>query len=622
MKYPAIPLITNDPFFSIWSVSDELYGGVTRHWSGKTMPLYIAVKIDGKYYAVCGADNNYFFLCKRIKQTGVEVTPLSTIYTFENELIKLTLKFTSPLLLDRPDILARPVSYIDYKIERKQEVKEVKFVFGIGAICCANHNQQQVEFKRTSYSMSCGNSFQTPLACAGDCNRIEWGWLHLCEDNVHIAHWISGGANIRYREPTLPCLPSSENYHMVVEKEEDEGFITVAYDEIYAFEYFGKPVEEYYKKYFPTFGEMIKTAKAEHDEILGMCAEFDKVFVNEAMKFGEDYKNIVTPAYRQAIAAHKLAEDEDGNLIFISKECASNGCAGTVDVTYPSIPMFLKFAPEYVFAMLRPIIKYANSKKWNFTFAPHDVGCYPLVNGQVYGANKEELQMPVEECGNMIICAGAACEFIKDKSFFEENKELFRQWADYLTEFGYDPGNQLCTDDFTGHLSHNCNLSVKAIVALGVFSKLSGDEKYMNIAKEMAEKWEKDAKNAEGTRLTFDNEEGWSLKYNMVWDNILNLGLFSDAVKQKEIELYKTKINRYGVPLDNRADYTKLDWLMWTTKLADDKEYFDMAIESIKNMFAETIDRVPMTDWYCTKTAFVHSFRGRSVVGGLFINML
>ena len=622
MKYPAIPLITNDPFFSIWSGSDELYGSVTRHWSGKPMPLYIAVKIDGKYYAVCGTDTDNFFLCRRIMQTSVEVTPLSTIYTFENELVKLTLKFTTPLLLDRPDILARPVSYIDYKIERKQEFKEVKFVFGIGAICSVNLNQQEIMFERTPYSMSCGNKFQTPLAKAGDCNRIEWGKLHLCEEKVNIAHWISGGAYIRYHEPTLPCMPSVENPHMVVEKENDEGFITVAYDEIYALEYFKKPIEEYYKKYFSTFEDMIKASKDEHDEILEMCADFDKKFIADAMKFGEDYKNIVTPAYRQTIGAHKLAEDENGNLIFISKECASNGCAATVDVTYPSIPMFLKYAPEYVFAMLRPIIKYAKSEEWKFPFAPHDVGCFPLVNGQVYGNNKEELQMPVEECGNMLLCVASACEYKKDKSFFEENKELFKKWADYLVEFGYDPRNQLCTDDFAGHLGHNCNLSVKAIVALGAYAKLSEDESYMKIAKEMATRWEKEAKNSIGTKLVFDNEEGWSLKYNMVWDNILKLGLFSDEIKKGEIELYKTKFNRYGVPLDCRKDYTKLDWLMWTTVLYDDKDYFTKVTDSIVKMMAETVDRVPLTDWYDTKTAFCESFRGRSVVGGLFINML
>ena len=134
---------------------------------------------------------------------------------------------------------------------------------------------------------------------------------------------------------------------------------------------------------------------------------------------------------------------------------------------------------------------------------------------------------------------------------------------------------------------------------------------------------EKDAKAAHvGTRLTFDGEDGWSLKYNIVWDSLLGYGLFSDEVKQNEIKVYLSKLNRYGVPLDSRSDYTKIDWLMWSTRIYDDKEYFGKVCESIVNMINETVDRVPLTDWYYTSTAAFHSFRNRTVVGGLFINLI
>ena len=76
------------------------------------------------------------------------------------------------------------------------------------------------------------------------------------------------------------------------------------------------------------------------------------------------------------------------------------------------------------------------------------------------------------------------------------------------------------------------------------------------------------------------------------------------------------------MPLDSRSDYTKVDWLMWSTCIWRDKDYFDAVCSSIVNMINETLDRVPLTDWYYSSTADHCACRNRTVVGGLFINLL
>ena len=100
------------------------------------------------------------------------------------------------------------------------------------------------------------------------------------------------------------------------------------------------------------------------------------------------------------------------------------------------------------------------------------------------------------------------------------------------------------------------------------------------------------------------------------------LNLFSKEVKDNEIKLYLSKFNKYGVPLDCRADYTKIDWLMWSTKITDNKEYFDKVCKSIVDFINETADRVPLPDWYYTTLPNYVHFKARSVVGGLFINLI
>lgn len=639
IKRPAsVPLFTVDPYFSIWSCSDKLYDTYTKHWTEKPWPIFAALYIDGQMHSLAGVDKDYVGLKSRIHQTNLKITPLSTAYTFENNIAKVKLTFTSPLLLDRLDILCRPVSYMAYDIEiKKESYEDAKFVFGISSQGCVNYHEQNVVFKKTPYSMCCGNSVQNPLSEVGDRVTIDWGYLHLCDKDAYISEPPGSYIGISDTSRTAdtrrivsrPMILNKEyNAHndmpyLYVAKKEMSGVITLAYDEIKSVEYFYDELNEYFTKYFSSFEEMVNAAIKEYPQIKKLCDDFDEKLMSEAASLSKEYEYITSLAFRQAVAAHKICEDTEGNLLFLSKENDSNGCIGTLDITYPSIPLFLKYNPELIKGMLRPIIKYAKSDEWPHDFTPHDVGRYPIANGQVYKNNKIQFQMPVEEAGNMLISLAAIKKYSGDTELFDYNKELMHTWVSYLIKYGYDPEDQLCTDDFAGRLARNCNLSLKSIVALAAYSDLSGDKSYMDIAKKWAKNWEKDAKaDHSGTRLTFDKPDTWSLKYNMVWDNLLGYKLFSDEVKKNEIKLYSEKMNEYGVPLDCRADYTKLDWLMWTTCLCDDKNYFEKVCKSICKMINETTDRVPMTDLYFTSNAECRTFINRSVVGGLFINLI
>ena len=225
-------------------------------------------------------------------------------------------------------------------------------------------------------------------------------------------------------------------------------------------------------------------------------------------------------SFRHAFAAHKLITNEEGEVIFLSKENDSNGCIGTVDVSYPSVPLFLRYNPELVFAMCRPVLEFAHMPVWTEDFAPHDVGRYPYVSGQVYGAKRfsptqgfigaavppyylypagaqlyeDRYQMPVEECGNMLIMLYAAAKASGDTTLLQEEKTLLGKWVHYLDQYGENPGNQLCTDDFAGHLAQNVNLSAKAIVGVMCYARileLLGEDAaaWTARAKEMAAHW-------------------------------------------------------------------------------------------------------------------------------------
>ncbi|MDF2543848.1 MAG: glutaminase [Herbinix sp.] len=624
LRAPAVPLITVDPYFSVWSTKDVLNEGTTVHWTGKPNAITGTAIIDKEEYLFMGDKES-----KKMQQTSIDMDACSTTYTFTASGVELKLIFTSPLLLERLDILARPVSYLKTEVSSlDQKEHEVEIHIQVEDTICLNTAKESptegsyCELKSQIPCACMGNIKQDVLNKAGDDIRINWGYFYLTAKAEQAKVMIQKDEENTMLEAVAVCNTQTAS----------EALFVFAYDDIYSLQYFGKNIKGYWAKESDVILEIISRAVTEYDEIFALCKKFsEKLYQDASVSGGEKYAELLALAYRQAIAAHKLCIDPNGELVFISKECFSNGCAATVDVTYPSIPLFLLYQPKLVEGMLRPIFQYTYSGAWPFEFAPHDAGTYPLINGQTYSNGTDPRdQMPIEECGNMLVTITALCRAEQNYEFAKEHMPVLKKWAEYLMQYGADPENQLCTDDFAGHLAHNCNLSVKAILGVASFGILTENlegkeqsEKYFTTAKEMAEAWLVRAANGDGTyKLTFDQPGTFSMKYNLVWDQIFGLNLFAKELIDVEAKSYLSRMNTYGMPLDNRAKYTKSDWLVWCGSMLSNKEDFEAFIEPLWKAYHESESRVPMTDWYQTDTAKQVGFQNRTVQGGLFIKLL
>lgn len=642
---PAVPLVTYDPFLSIWSPADHLNGATTEHWTHREHPLISLIRIDGKSYRLMGLAPDDL---PAFTQKSVEVTPTRSIYEFEDAGVHVTLTFLEPALPDDLDVFSWPLSYLTWNVRSIDGANhQVELYDSASSQLAVNKPDEVVEWTKAAAgpltTLRVGTKEQPVLGSSGDDHRINWGYAYAAavtadstsaigfDSMLEASFDATGGLS----QPSLQqnVSPATVQPAMAlafdlgeVGPEAVQRQVILAYDEVYAIKYFGKELLPYWARNGTKIDDLLQKASDEYPQLLARCEAFDQELTADLTTVGgEKYARVVALSYRECVAANGLAADANKQPLFFTKENTSNGDIATVDVFFPMDPIWLFLSPSLAKASLVHILMYSASPHWKFPNAPHDLGTYPLALGRDDGGEA----MAVEESGNMLILCDAISQVDGNTDFVKPWWPQLTQWADYLKQYGLDPENQLCTDDFMGHLAHNANLSVKAILALAAYGdmcRISGDletaKEYADLASADAAHWVQASSDGDHSRLAFDKPGTWSQKYNLVWDGILGLHVFPHSVAQQEVAFYKTKLNKYGLPLDSRTKLSKSDWSMWCATLADNQADFEAIVDPFYDYLNQTSVRDPIADSYQTDNVNSGGMHARPVVGGFFIKML
>ncbi|MBQ6337968.1 MAG: DUF4965 domain-containing protein [Kiritimatiellae bacterium] len=612
LRPPAVPLVSVSPHFSLWSRADRLYDVDTTHWAGAVQPLSVFLDADGVTYRLCGRGDGRGVEMPVLPQESCRVGATTTSYRFaDGKGLSAEIDFTTPRLTDDLDVFSRPVTYMTVRVAGAKEATVRATIAGAFA---TNDDRAKMTWTTNAVAgvrdVSVSRAEQTPFLVRGDRKRADWGRVHLVGPL------------------TAPSQPLTTTF-------------LLAYDSVKSVRFFGAELVDWWARDGKTFDAMLSEAVRDAAALEAKCRAFDASFRRDMESVGgAKYAAIAELAWRQSFAACTFVANKDGEPFMFSAENGSGGMIGTTDVFYPQLPHLLLTSLTLAKATLAPTCIYAASDAWPYPYAPHDLGLYPVAEGQYYGMKKgqavgggtdDTFRMPVEECGNMLIALAAVAKAEGNADFAGRWWGEVTKWAEYLSKFGYDPGNQLCTDDFAGHLAHNANLSVKSIMALASYalmSEMRGErtaaEKYRAAAKAMVPKWIEAEKGGAfgGGRIAFDRPGTWSLKYNLVWDRLLGFNLFPKEVAEAELRAYRQAEGPYGVPLDCRKTYTKADWLVWCGALTGRREDLEFLCAGIYRFLDETPDRVAFSDWYMTDSGLFRGFIARSVVGGAYMPAL
>ena len=599
---PAVPLAVNDPYLSLWSPADALTDAEAMHWSRDAQPLSVVGEVNGRTWRFCGVEPKGV---PAARQVSVSVRCCETVYAFEADGACVELRFSTPLMPGDWDVFSRPVTYLT--------VKGAKATVTLPAALATDDDAAEMVTNRTTVA---------------GCPAVS-----------------IGRREPKFLEPGDRVRPNGGMAWLV-----DAGdHFLVAFDAVKDMTFLSREVKAWWRRDGKPFETMLAEAVSDYPRLMREMAAFD---ASKAAAFervgGVKYARLAELAWRQSYGAGKLVASPEGEMLYISKENTSNGCAATVDILYPQLPHLLLGGPALVKAAMLPDLLYATSDGWTFDYAPHDLGRFPCADRQRYGMGKDKQgklapdsnRMPVEESGNMILCLYALARAEGNADFAGRFWPAVAKWAAYLERTGFDPDNQLCTDDFAGHLAHNANLSVKSILAFEAFARLAemrgekaAADKYHRLAAESVPKWVAAAGAADGPfRLAFDAAGTWSSKYNMAFGRTVGLDLFPREVVRREVATYLEKRDRYGTPLDSRKHWVKVDWLVWIATLAENRADFEALVSPLYDFLNDSPDRVAFADLYFAETAKVIrfgkganefiGFNARPVIGGVYLPMV
>ncbi|KAG8213438.1 DUF1793-domain-containing protein [Butyriboletus roseoflavus] len=381
---------------------------------------------------------------------------------------------------------------------------------------------------------------------------------------------------------------------------------------------------------YPYAEKMIEAFLEDYPNAVIRAQEFDQQVESDASAISSNYAGVVQLSIRQAFGAMELtiSQSSDGSwnttdVLMFLKEISSDGNVNTVDVIMPTWPVLLYTNPVLGKYLLLGLFEYQATGQWPETYAIHDLGsAYPKAIGHNDG-NAED--MPLEECGNMLIMTLSYTQKTGDTSIVTRYTNLLNQWTAYLVAEALIPADQISTDDFAGALANQTNLAIKGVIGIQAMAEISGmlgdttnQQNYSSIAVSYVPQILNyaTAKDGQHLDLSYGNDSSWGLSYNLYADKLLGTNLFPQSVYDMQTAWYATVVNTYGVPLDTRHTYTKSDWQMWTAAFMTTTTTRDMFIDAVYKYAADGANNVPLSDWYDTLSGVSDGFQARPVVGG------
>ncbi|KAF2770000.1 GTA glutaminase A [Teratosphaeria nubilosa] len=655
-----------------------LAGEWPTFWQGQVTAWTGFIRVDNVTYAWMGnPDQNKVYA----NQTAYEYTSTRSIFTFNvGGYVELNATFLSTVT---PNDLLRsslPYSYLETTVSsidgQEHDVQlytdiSAEWVSGdhganaqwsYGTIAESNESNEPSSWKATAtpYQSSTNSTGgiayhqvyrQQQLNFSETNQQADWGYWYYATDNIAALTYQSGeDTTVRGNFLNNGYLPDTQDtkYRAINDDYPVFGFAvnlgqvgTTAQNTLfqlslhqhYCVQFEGANGNEtvpcMWTNYFDSDLAAVEYFYNDYSKGGEIATQLDQQIATDSIAAGgQDYLSITSLSVRQAFSALEYTNTPEDPYVFL-KEISSDGNVQTVDVIFPFHPIAIYLNPSLLSWMLNPLFINQEAGYWPYMYSIHDLGTnFPNATGHNDGNDE---QQPLEECGDMIIMTLAYAQRANDDAYLATHYDILKQWNEYLISEALIPANQISTDDFAGALANQTNLALKGIIGIEAMAQIANrtghaedGANYTKIAHEYIRLWQTYGIDYNATtphaELNYGNTSSYVLLYNLFGDAELGLDLVPQSVYDMQSKFYPTVFNAYGVPLDTRHTYTKVDWEIFCASIASNstKQQFTTVI-------ARWLDQTPtnyaFTDLYDTITADYPSgitFIDRPVVGGTF----
>ncbi|KAH9844227.1 DUF1793-domain-containing protein [Rhodofomes roseus] len=657
---PSYPLAVRSPYLSAWlpqGSGTALNGAWPQFWTGSTLGWAGFVNVDGSSYSFLGDPAVSGATFSKATQKSAEFTSTQSTFVLTAGGIDLTVTFLSPV--EPSDLLNQsiPFSYLalsaasndgsSHSVSVYSDIS-AEWVTGDDSLT-ANWStttgdtifhqvqlEDQTEFGEINDHTQQGSAYYATLNTNGVTHQTG-------QDIVVRAQFINKGVLANSQDTSFRAVSDEWPVFALAH---DLGTVSgTSATVVYAIGHVRDPAIQYiiadnqiqqrnlyFWSRFSSVTDVLSTFLGDYENALARANAFDAQISSDASSISSDYAEWVALSVRQAFGAIEftISKDSSGNfntsdILTFMKEISSDGNVNTVDVIYPSWPIFLYTNPAIGKYLLLPLFEYQATGQYPNGWSVHDMGAhYPNATGHNDGNDEP---MPLEESGNMLIMTLSYVQAASDTSLITSYYKLLDQWTQYLIQEALIPANQISTDDFAGSLANQTNLAIKGIIGIRAMAELANlvgnsDESsnYTSIASSYVTQWQGFATSSDGKHLTlnYNNDSSWGLTYNMWADKLLKLNLIPESVYEMQTAWYTTVEAQYGVPLDTRHTYTKTDWQTYTAGIVTDTTVRDTFISALNAYAADGENNAPLSDLYYTTNGEVYQFRARPVVGGHF----